>query len=386
MGFSGFGSVARICVDDVSALGGYGMKSNQPKYMQLKQEILRWLKEGKLKPDEKLPTEYELAEMFSISRHTVRQAIGEMVHEGYLYRVQGSGTFVKGQKGREEGEKTIGLVTTYISDYIFPSIIRGAEAYLRNKGYRLPLSSTDNDKDKERESLERMAEYRLSGLIIEPTKSAEPNRNLDHYLSLEFQGIPYLMINAKYPELDCASVRIDDEKGAFLATEHLIRLGHRHIAGFFKTDDLQGVERMKGYFRAHKQYGIPVLPELVVRYTTEQKWTFPREAAVRLLAAENAPTALFCYNDELAVHLLDVIREQGKKIPQDLSMASFDDSSLATATETKLTTIVHPKAKLGEKAAQILLEMIEGKWEGRAPTIVFEPELIVRDSTGEPRL
>src|SRR5690554_1418347 len=218
------------------------MQANQtPKYLKLKQEILNWVLSGKLKADERIPSENELSSLFNISRHTVRQAIGDMVNDNWLYRIQGKGTFVKNPKLKKEAtSKTIGLITTYISDYIFPHIIRGAESVLRQKGYRLLLSSTDNDKNKERESLEAMMDYPLSGLIIEPTKSALDNQNSQYYLQLDFNKIPYLMINECYPELMCPALKMDDEQGGFLATEHLIQLGHRNIAGFFKTDDLQG--------------------------------------------------------------------------------------------------------------------------------------------------
>ncbi|MBW7462342.1 GntR family transcriptional regulator, partial [Paenibacillus sepulcri] len=105
---------------------------------------------------------------------------------------------------------------------------------------RLLLASTDNEKNKERESLESMLQQQPSGLIIEPTKSAEGNPNLDYYLSLESRGIPFVMLNERYSDLDAPCLKVDDELGGFRAAEHLIRLGHRRIAGFFKTDDFQG--------------------------------------------------------------------------------------------------------------------------------------------------
>ncbi|KPC99732.1 Arabinose metabolism transcriptional repressor [Geobacillus sp. BCO2] len=197
-----------------------------PKYLQLKQEILSWIISGQMKPDEKIPTEHEIANQFQLSRHTVRQALGELEKEGWLYKIQGSGTFVSRPKPKEQVDtKTIGIVTTYISDYIFPHIVRGAEETLREKGYRLLLASTNNDKQREKEQLEQMIREPLSGLIIEPTKSAQGNPNLGYYLSLNNLHIPYVMINARYLEVSCPCVKMDDEQGGFLLTDHLIRLG-----------------------------------------------------------------------------------------------------------------------------------------------------------------
>jgi GntR family transcriptional regulator of arabinose operon len=361
------------------------MKEKQtPKYLQLKQEILIWLHSGRLKPNDQMPSENEIAEQFQLSRQTVRQTFGELEQEGWLYRVQGKGTFVSNpQTQKAQTVQTIGVVTTYISDYIFPHIVRGAEAALRDKGYRLLLSSTDNDKQKERESLTMMMSQPLSGLIIEPTKSAESNPNLIYYLSLDYQKIPYIMINERYPEMDCPYIKVDDEAGGFKAAEHLIGLGHRQIAGLFKTDDLQGVNRLRGFIRAHHQHLIPLTPGMVIDYSTEEKLIKPFQAARELLQQEeNRPTAFVCYNDALAVKLLEVIRQCGLSVPDEVSIVGFDDSNLATATEVKLTTLTHPKTEMGIAAAELLMGMIEKKRGGAPPEpIIYQPELIIREST-----
>ncbi|MEI7026938.1 GntR family transcriptional regulator [Paenibacillus sp. y28] len=362
------------------------MKEKQPpKYIRIKQEILAWFQAGTLKPGDQMPTEHEIAEQFEVSRQTVRQAFGELEQDGWLQRMQGRGTYVSSPGGvrvQGAGVQTVGIITTYISDYIFPHIVRGAEAALRSRGYRLLLSSTDNDKEKERESLEMMTSQPLSGLIIEPTKSAEGNPNVGFYLSLDYQRIPYLMLNERYPELSGPCLKVDDFAGGCLAAGHLIELGHKRIAGFFKMDDLQGVNRLKGFLHVHHEQGLAVHPSLVVHYTTEQKQTKPLEQAAAMLELEeqDRPTAFVCYNDELAVQLLDVIRQAGLTVPEHVSVVGFDDSMLSTATECKLTTLTHPKDRMGEEAAEALVALIEGgkpEWESK----VYMPELIVRDST-----
>ena len=352
-----------------------------PKYIQLKQELLSWFESGRLVPGRQVPSENEIAEQFGLSRQTVRQAFGELEKDGWLERIQGKGTFARYPQRREnEQVKTIGIITTYISDYIFPHIVRGAEAELRSRGYRLLLSSTDNTKDKEMESLQLMTGQPLSGLIIEPTKSAEGNPNVGYYLSLQEKGIPFLMINEKYRELECPCLKVDDELGGYKAVRYLIDQGHQAIAGFFKTDDLQGVNRLKGFLRAHREAGISVAPERVVTYTTEQKQTLPYQKGVELLTGTEAsrPTAFVCYNDELAVRMTEAASGCGVQIPAELSLVGFDDSTLALASGVKLTTLTHPKTRMGELAARQLVGMIEhGEVYGET---VFEPELVERDS------
>ncbi|MGM0873220.1 MAG: GntR family transcriptional regulator [Bacillota bacterium] len=362
------------------------MKEKQtPKYLQLKQEILSWIHSGKLKPDEKMPSENEIVNQFQISRHTVRQTLGVLEKEGWLYKVQGRGTFVAQPNTKENNEnKTIAIITTYISDYIFPHIVRGAEGTIRNNGYHLMLSSTDNDKEKEKESLKMLMSQPLKGLIIEPTKSAQGNTNLNYFLALEYQHIPFVMINEKYQELNCPTIKVDDEEGGFLAAEHLIQLGHTNILGFFKTDDLQGINRLKGFIQAHKKFQVPLRPNSVIHYTTEDKYgDFFQKALSKLLKHDHSerPTAIVCYNDQLAIHIMEIVRSFSLNIPDDMSIVGFDDSSIATATEVKLTTLSHPKSHLGEQAANLLIEMIEKKHKNQPEDIVFKPELIVRGST-----
>lgn len=356
----------------------------QPKYIMLKKEIMSWMSSGQIGPDEQMPSEHELANRYGVSRQTVRQALGELEKEGWVYRIQGKGTFAAQPKTQVAKDmQMIGMVTTYISDYIFPHIVRGAESALRSRGYSLTLSSTDNDKGKERDNLQLLLDQPFEGFIIEPTKSAQGNPNLDLYLTLQTNGKPFVMINERYPELYCPCLKMDDEMGGYLATKHLIELGHTHIAGFFKTDDLQGANRMKGFIRAFREFDLPFRANTITPYATETAKTIPFEAALSMLQqeAENRPTAFVCYNDELAVHLLEAPRIMGLSVPDDLSIVGFDDSSLATATEVKLTTIVHPKSEMGMAAAELLLDLIDGNKHLNHQEIVYAPELVIREST-----
>jgi len=371
-----------------------------PKYVQIKRHLLSQIASGDLRADERMPSETELSGQFGVSRQTVRQALAELEHEGWLYRIQGKGTFVRGGTGvAAAGARTVGIVTTYISDYIFPAIIRGAEAVLRERGYGMMLASTDNDRNKERECLKRLSAYPLRGMIVEPTRSAEGRREITWYLELERKGVPYVMIHESYPELGCPVVKVDDEFGAFLATEHLVRLGHRRVAGMFKTDDLQGVYRLKGYLRALRQNGIAPDPDFVVRFESGDRSETPRRQAYEWLRKDAGarPTAIVCYNDEAALEVLEAVRACGMRVPDDLSVVGFDDSALAVASDVKLTTVAHPKEELGKTAAELLIRLMERPAsaepaadigrplrEDEPLSVTFRPELVVRASTAPP--
>ncbi|WP_371068911.1 GntR family transcriptional regulator [Sediminibacillus sp. JSM 1682029] len=363
----------------------------QTKHSMVKQAIKSKILDGTFRPNQKISSESELMKQFNVSRHTVRLAIGDLVNQGWLYREQGSGTFCADRSHLEEkgrnGQKSIAIITTYISDYIFPSIIRGAESYLSDKGYNVTLFSTNNNHQNEKEILERLLTQQYDGVIVEPTQSAFSNPNINLYLNLERLNIPYLMINAFYEELEPLYIVMDDEKGGFNQTEHLIKQGHKNIVGFFKTDDLQGVKRMKGFIKAHRANRLQIDPQNIVTYSTEEKFLKPSRELESLLSSSEIPTALVCYNDELALNILDVLRGRMLSIPDDISIVGYDDSILAQLSEVKLTTIAHPKSKMGEKAAQVVVELIDAKNErdnrnqDSISSVVYEPELIERNST-----
>lgn len=370
----------------------------QTKYSIVKQSIKSKILDGTFQPHQKISSESELMKQFNVSRHTVRLAVGDLVNQGWLYREQGAGTFCADRSKEDinksiSDQKNIAIITTYISDYIFPSIIRGAESYLSKEGYHVSLFSTNNDHSKERHFLERILTQHFDGVIVEPTKSAISNPNLNYYLNLERQEIPYIMINAYYDELEPLSITVDDEKGAFLQAEHLIELGHDNIIGFFKNDDGQGAKRMKGYLKAHRENGITLNPNNIITYKTEDKYHKPIEDLAKLLEVpeKERPTAIVCYNDELAVALLDVLRERGIRIPEDMSVIGFDDSFLAGVSEVKLTSVKHPQTKLGEMAGEMILDLVKSssgnpqKSKPRIESIVFEPELVIRNSTAKPK-
>ncbi|MBT2736699.1 GntR family transcriptional regulator [Bacillus sp. ISL-7] len=366
--------------------------AQKTKYTMVKEKITEWITNGKVKPGEKIYSENELVKMFAVSRHTVRLAVGDLVHEGWLYREQGAGTFCSNKMLEPLAEsnthvqplkttgKNIGVITTYISDYIFPSIIKGMESYLTAQGYSLTFACTDNDVDKEKQCLQTMLSRNINGLIVEPTRSSNYNPNINYYLELEQNNIPYLMINQFYSQLMPPHIIMDDEHGGYIAMEHLINLGHEKIIGLFKTDDLQGVNRMQGFIRAFREYNLTFFPEMVITYTTDDPESQLLERLKQFFMTEKKPTAIVCYNDQLALQVLNMLKRLGLSVPDDVSIVGYDDSFLAEATDVKLTSVTHPKMEMGIEAAKWIVSAVERRGTNQ-PSTVYEPELVIRNST-----
>ena len=169
------------------------------KYIEIFEYYRDKILNGEMVYGEKLPTEQEIGELFSVSRHTVRQSILELEKQGYIYRERSKGAYVdKLEKSKKTKSKMIIVITTYVSEYIFPFLIKGIEEVLSKNGYDILLLSTNNEKQKEREQLKKLLEYDVVGAIIEPTASALGNTNEDYYKEISNNNIPYLMINAAY--------------------------------------------------------------------------------------------------------------------------------------------------------------------------------------------
>ncbi len=354
----------------------FNADSSLPKYSQLKEYLKRQMQQREILYEQQLPSENVLSKQFRMSRHTVREALGDLENEGWIRREQGRGTFCT--YSGKVGNRTIALVTTYISDYIFPSLIRGIEEILSASGYTLVLANTGNDKIKEAQCLENSLSRDIAGLIIEPTKSAEENINLDFFNEFQKRGIPYIFLNAVYSGIEPAYIMMDDLNGGYMATKYLLQLGHRNIAGIFKKDDLQGVKREEGFEKALAEYEITSPSNLLGKYVTEQLLSYPYQFTKTILHKNPQPTAIVCYNDQIAIKVMEAIRDEGLKIPKDISIIGYDDSGLALASEVKLTTIKHPKAEMGRQAARLIIDMVEKRVD--KPRFIYQPELIIRNS------
>ncbi len=348
--------------------------------------IVAWAKKqiaaGAFAPGKKFLSEAELCEAFRVSRQTVRRALDVLAQGGYITRIQGSGTYVAGERpisryrADESGPSsmTIGIITTQLDDYIFPGITRGIEGVLSAKGFFVQLVSTKNVVSGETRALRQMLESPVAGLIVEPTKSGLPCHNLGLYQAILQKGIPLIFTDSRFAELShVPCVSLDDEQVGYQATTHLLDMGHRRIAGIFSHTNRPGHGRYVGYARALAERGIPLQDDLVHWYSYENYRQIIR--GQQLLECLNRCSAVLCYNDQLALMLVEIYRENGRLVPEDLSIVGIDNSELAKFAA--LTSVIHPGDRLGEAAASLLISMLGGA-EGR--DILFQPELVVRGS------
>ena len=333
----------------------------QPKYQLLQQWLRDQINSGEYTANQQIPTELELAEQFGYSRQTIRQAISGLEQEGLLKRTPGRGTFVcqqnAGRVNRSESRtRRVGVLTTYLDDYIFPGIINGIERVLSRHDYLFTLGLTHNKTLNEATALQKLLAAGVDGLIIEGTKTALPTPNEGILQSFRDAGIPMVFINGCYDGANDSYVLTDDVQSGELLTQHLIDRGHTQIGGIFKSDDIQGVKRYEGVVKGMQKNDGHIKDDCILWYTT----------------------AVVCYNDEIAAKLIDVLRRAGKRVPDDLSVVGFDNSPFAGSQLYNLTTVTYPAADIGETAANVLMRCLEDP-EHREH-IKIKPNIVERGS------
>lgn len=353
------------------------IETKKTKYEKIEEYYMSLIKENKVFPGEQLPSESEIASNFKVSRHTVRQALTNLVQNGWIYKERGKGSFFSNKKQASKS-KNVAVLTTYIDEYIFPKIISGIEEQLRKKGYNLLLFCSSNDIEIEKRCIESIIQQDISGLIFEPAQSAINNLNYKEFNILKEKGIKHLKINSNSGDMDSAFIIVDDEDGGYKVTNYLLENGHKKISALFKTDDLQGVMRKQGYLNALNNEGIDINKDIIGEYTTDNESIYIYQFTKKIIDMKDRPSAIVCYNDKIASQVINICREVNIQIPKDLSITSFDDSHIAVSSDTKLTTIKHPKEDMGEKAAKCIIDMIEGRI--KKSQYVYEAELIVRNS------
>ena len=268
---------------------------------------------------------------------------------------------------------TIGLLVPNSLNPYFAELARGIEDYCERNGYCVILCNSDDDPDKQRSYLRVLLEKRIDGLIV---ASAGGDSGLAEGLSCV--RTPMVIVDRGLEGVDADLVRIDHEYGAYLATRHLLELGHRDIATISGPATTSVAQmRLAGFCRALKDAGIEVPRERMLE--SDFTSTGGYNAAATLLE-RNPPSAIFAANDMIGIGVLRAAAERNVRVPTELSVIGFDDIQMSRYVYPALTTVGQSILQLGEMAAEVLLRRIA------TPDLVTEqrivtPSIVMREST-----
>jgi len=272
---------------------------------------------------------------------------------------------------------TIGVVVTNIADPFVAGVVDGIEDAAEERGYSVFLANSNAQPEREMRVVRSFEERRVDGIIVTSSRVGALYVPL-----MERLRIPVVLLNNQHPSQFAHSVLIDNVEASLKATRHLIELGHRRIAYLGDRFGHQSdTERFAGYRRAVEEAGMGFAPELVAH--GDGKPEGGQQAMAQLLALPGRPTAVFCYNDMSALGAMRQIRVEGLRVPDDVSVAGFDDLYMSQYLEPPLTTVRQPMRQMGRMAMETLLQIFDGAVGTHNLTV--EGQLIVRESTAGPR-
>ena len=265
----------------------------------------------------------------------------------------------------------IGIVVPDLMHSYFAEICRGVEAHARPAGYQNLICSTDEEPRKEMDEIEALVS-RTDGLIV---ASALPTSEAKFYKRLIADGAKIVLIDRVLDGLRCSAVTTDDVQVGKLATEHLIKLGHRKIGHLRGPDVSTALKRLQGYREAMSKAKLkPLVRDCGYTeadgYGAMKKW----------IASGELPSAIFAANDPAAIGAMAAASEAGLKVPDTVAFVGAGSIHYGDMLRVPLTTVSWSKAEMGQAAATLLLELIDGKKKNR--TLTIPPELLVRQSSG----
>jgi LacI family transcriptional regulator len=275
---------------------------------------------------------------------------------------------------------TIGVLVPDLTNPLFPPIVRGIEDALAREGYTALLANSDNDPEKERLHFETMKARQVEGFIMATAERDHPL--IEDAIAAD---VPIVLVNRTVDSSRAVAVITNDRRGAALAVEHLIRLGHTRIAHIVGPERYStGKARHQGFIEAMRRAGLKADRKLI-RFTR----TFTESEGARLfrqlLDEKKDFTAVFAGNDLLALGCYDIMSEAGLRCPEDISIVGFNDIPFMDKLHPPLTTVRIPHYEIGVRATELVLKRLRQP-SVEPVTVQLEPELVVRRSTCVPAI
>jgi len=274
---------------------------------------------------------------------------------------------------RTKKTRTIGVVIADNSNPFYAEVLNGIEVAAREKNYHIILANTQRDYKKEEEAINLLLAKRVDGLLITPVQDRD-----DDITNLIDANIPFVVVGRDFENIEVDAVYNNEVKGGFLATEYLIKKGHKRIAlidGFLYKSPAKS--RLEGYKKALNKHRISVDESLISVGDINIEDGYERTK--QMLERNLDFTAIFAYNDMMAFGSMQAIKEKGLRIPEDIGLVGYDDIPFSSLISPSLTTIKLKKQELGVESVKLLFSRING---GRKKTkkVMLDVELQIRES------
>lgn len=277
---------------------------------------------------------------------------------------------------RQKQTHTIGVIVPNL-DYVLSLMVRGIDEVALEAGFTVMVCQSNESFGREILNTRRLLESLVDGFIISVSSES---KSFDHFKKIQERNLPVVVFDRVTPHLTAPSVRIDNEEGGFLATEHLIEQGYRRIAVLAGPENL-GVSnsRMDGYLNALKKHKIKKDPALIVHCDFNQDYAY--FATLELLAMKKRPDAIFTISDRMAIGAMLAIKKKGLRMPQDIGLVGFNNEPVTSLVTPSISSVDMPSFELGKAAAKLFIETMHNKENMDLEEKVLKPKLIIRESS-----
>jgi LacI family transcriptional regulator len=277
--------------------------------------------------------------------------------------------------------RTIGLVVLDVANPFFTDLARGVEKEASRTGLAVILCNSDDKEQKEIRYLDFLEEHRVTGVLITPVQEAGTVA-----ARLRQRGMPVVLVDSRSPSHGQCSVAVDDVLGGDRALSHLLDEGHERIAYISGPPTIRQVaDRLEGAAQALRRAGRSAEDLTVIQVDGLNVTGGQRAgASIAAMSASGRPSAVFCANDLIALGLLQEMTRNRIRVPEDISIVGYDDIDFAAAAAIPLTSVRQPRYQLGQTAARLLLGEVADGAMHQHRQVIFEPELVIRESTRPP--
>lgn len=272
----------------------------------------------------------------------------------------------------------IGIIVPTADRAFFASVIRGIEEVANSLNYKVIISQSNDNYEKEVQTIDALFSARVDGIIASIGKNTE---DFSHYKMAQEKGVPLVLFDRTTDELEVSQVLIDDYWGAYKAVEHLIEQGCRRIAHFTNPKKVSVFkERLRGYADALKDHGLPYDEDLVVPSNLQLE--DGRASMEKLLKLKELPDAVFSASDFGAMGAMQVLKEHNIKIPQQIALVGFSNDPFTSFTDPPLSTVDQLSITMGRRTAELFFQQLKSSDRKFVPQkTVLKPELIIRKSS-----
>lgn len=333
----------------------------------------------------KKPTILDIAKELNITFSTVARALNDhpAISAATKEAVRETATRLNYRQNkvasslRSGRSNIVGVIVPNLHVSFFSSVVSGIEKVMNANGYNILLYQSNESKKHESDGIETFLQSRVAGII----SSVTTETTSDVYEEIKSRNLPLMFFDRELSDLNVSSVVIDDYKGGFIATEHLIKQGYKNILHITAQQNIPIFkERLRGYIDALKHYNLPLNEDLIIKgdFSIEFGKDVVRQSKMQNINYD----AIFALEDFTAMGAMQAVKELGIKVPEEIGIIGFANESFGSLVSPTLSTIDQQTSKMGEETARMFIAQLKkGSKDSEPQKIVLEPVLVVRESS-----